>query len=239
MGCDHKPDVLQHHGVKGMRWGVRRFQNKDGSLTPAGEKRAARLAAKKTREDLKDRQVARRLTIEKAKRQMKQDSLDRENDRKNATRESKAKSASERAKAKNQTDDDLYEVPEDSAAQTRQAQQGKRLLIGAMTVVGSVAAVYAIKKISEKSKDKKKVEDTVKDAAKKAQEVYDFGKKYKPTKADKKAAKAVAKSVKAARKKSIKDAKDLQKSLNNFNASEGKSIVTRLLRLGSNIGNSL
>lgn len=30
---------LYHHGTKGMRWGVRRYQNKDGSLTPAGKKR--------------------------------------------------------------------------------------------------------------------------------------------------------------------------------------------------------
>jgi hypothetical protein len=30
---------LYHHGVKGMRWGVRRFQRKDGSLTSAGKKR--------------------------------------------------------------------------------------------------------------------------------------------------------------------------------------------------------
>lgn len=30
---------LVHWGIKGMRWGVRRYQNKDGSLTPAGRKR--------------------------------------------------------------------------------------------------------------------------------------------------------------------------------------------------------
>lgn len=30
---------LQHHGILGMKWGVRRYQNKDGSLTKAGKKR--------------------------------------------------------------------------------------------------------------------------------------------------------------------------------------------------------
>lgn len=32
-------EKLYHHGIKGQRWGVRRFQNKDGSLTSEGEKR--------------------------------------------------------------------------------------------------------------------------------------------------------------------------------------------------------
>ena len=32
-------DSLTHHGIKGQKWGVRRFQNEDGTLTPEGEKR--------------------------------------------------------------------------------------------------------------------------------------------------------------------------------------------------------
>ena len=30
---------LEHHGIVGMKWGVRRYQNKDGRLTNAGKKR--------------------------------------------------------------------------------------------------------------------------------------------------------------------------------------------------------
>lgn len=39
---NQNPVELYHHGIKGMRWGVRRYQNEDGSLTPAGKRRAAR-----------------------------------------------------------------------------------------------------------------------------------------------------------------------------------------------------
>lgn len=36
--CNDYRNYLQHHGIPGMRWGVRRYQNKDGSLTSSGKK---------------------------------------------------------------------------------------------------------------------------------------------------------------------------------------------------------
>ncbi len=33
----YSDDALSHHGIKGQKWGVRRYQNPDGSLTPEGK----------------------------------------------------------------------------------------------------------------------------------------------------------------------------------------------------------
>ena len=38
---------LEHHGIKGMRWGIRRYQNKDGSLTPAGKRRLIQIESER------------------------------------------------------------------------------------------------------------------------------------------------------------------------------------------------
>lgn len=39
-------EEIYHHGVPGMKWGQRLYQNKDGSLTALGRKRAAKLENK-------------------------------------------------------------------------------------------------------------------------------------------------------------------------------------------------
>lgn len=48
---------LRHHGIKGQRWGVRRFQNKDGSLTPLGRRRQAKEELQRNEFGLSKREV--------------------------------------------------------------------------------------------------------------------------------------------------------------------------------------
>ena len=46
MECRYR-DELYHHGIKGQKWGVRRYQNEDGSLTNSGKKRYSRMFSNK------------------------------------------------------------------------------------------------------------------------------------------------------------------------------------------------
>lgn len=49
---------IAHHGIKGQKWGVRRFRNEDGTLTEAGKKRLSKDLKKveKTQNDFRNKE---------------------------------------------------------------------------------------------------------------------------------------------------------------------------------------
>ena len=47
--CIASSSDLQHHGILGMKWGIRRYQNQDGTLTAAGKKRYSSMESIKTK----------------------------------------------------------------------------------------------------------------------------------------------------------------------------------------------
>lgn len=161
---------LYHWGIKGMKWGVRRYQNKDGSLTKAGRKRYAEEEAKlKAREkEIKGRE---RVAAKKAKLDAKKAELDA---REAALKGKKKPSAEEKPSNKpktmrDMTDDELREYTSRmqlekqyieaqrslSAAMPQKVSKGKQFMDGLMKDVIVPAAKSAGKDYVEKVMKKK------------------------------------------------------------------------------------
>lgn len=75
-------ELMYHHGIKGMKWGIRRYQNKDGTLTAAGRRRRSssdadskertdRKTAVKSRRSLSDAELKQRIERLKMEKEFK------------------------------------------------------------------------------------------------------------------------------------------------------------------------
>lgn len=97
---------LMHWGIKGMKWGVRRYQNKDGSLTPAGKKRYDKEMAKLKEEE--------KIAKNKLKTQAKLNKLDEKRKEVEALKSGKpiAKSTKQHSKpsVKDMSDEELRQT---------------------------------------------------------------------------------------------------------------------------------
>lgn len=194
----YKDGELYHWGIKGMRWGVRRYQNKDGSLTNAGKKRIREEQAKirqeeqtlKNRKAVKaklDRLEARKKAVEEGKKELDDDTKLGGKGKKGSSTDT---SASAKKSIKDMSDDELMKAvnrsrleeqyrmlnPEPPAKQSMMKKMINDVVLPAATNSGKKFLENALNKAAENAL-KGKADPNSLDALKKTYEKLDLQKK--------------------------------------------------------------
>lgn len=142
-------DELYHYGVEGQKWGVRRYQNPDGSLTPAGRKHYSKQAKKDAKEYARAKMfygegagTRRKLIKATVEERSKNDFYKQEFDR--YLNEQDMSEHAEKAKHERKAKDFKNET-----AKTARGVKNLALKTGASVSTGAVAAFAAYKVLSK------------------------------------------------------------------------------------------
>lgn len=149
-------DYLEHHGIKGQRWGIRRYQNMDGSLKPAGEKHRKSLGerihdhkVKKQRKAALEKARATRAAKKEAEEKAKKEAEDR-----------RKKFEAGKIRAKDMTNEELREMTARKKAEYDLKQQelansrGRRFAAKMLDEAIIPAATGAAKNLAQKTLEK-------------------------------------------------------------------------------------
>jgi len=119
-------EIIYHSGIKGMKWGVRRYQNPDGSLTPAGKKRYNKTLEKVRAEEkaLKEKaKVAKTTEATKSKIDKLNARVDAVNKQKQALKDGKKIDDKPKTEAEKEAEKKAYEEAKEKAVKSGSATE--------------------------------------------------------------------------------------------------------------------